>query len=58
MDVEVPDRDLFHNYENPKELALSFRNHTLYYTIPKDMKKENHYLVSLNTNYKKISHGN
>ena len=43
--IDVPDRELFHNYEMPNALVLTFRNHTLYYTLPKDMEKENHYLA-------------
>lgn len=43
--VDVPDQEQFHNYEDPNELALTFRDHTLYYTLPKDMEKENHYLA-------------
>ena len=41
----VPDREYFHNYSNPDELALTFRNHTLYYTIPMDTDKEAHYIT-------------
>ena len=43
--IDVPDRELFHNYEMLNALVLTFRNHTLYYTLPKDMEKENHYLA-------------
>lgn len=43
--VSLQDPEQFYHYENPDELALTFRNHTLYYVIPKDTDKENHYIV-------------
>ena len=43
--VSLQDPEQFYSYENPDELALTFRNHTLYYTIPMDTDKEAHYIT-------------
>ncbi len=43
VSLQYPEQ--FYNYENPRELSLTFHNNKLYYTLSKDMDKENHYIA-------------